>query len=465
MAYTVTQKTEGVQGALDDLIYVVKDTTNTSQPKYRYVCRIQQGGNTLIKLKQLPNNRNAAVFNIQSIASTVVYQDDNPYSLGSTNLDDVLATTQIFSANTNALKGITLQFGYEYAVNAQSAPTETLLPATQTEVIVVNGYFRSAGDSSPLFTNAAALYKLTSSGKFFLSDAAQLELGSDVIYPVADDGTNRSRACLAFLNGNDVGSTGPLYMHISYYKGTQALNTGSIQNTTTYGGKTPAVGLTDAQSLLYMGAGPFNLEAQSISTSLKPSNAGNNGWTHYEIQAASSSLLSGYERSKVYRFNRMQCNKFYRSKAAYTLHWWNSKGGVDSLPCTGKSVRSDQMDRVEYRVSGGNGFDADGTAPAYVQQSYKGGKQTSRIRTTNSLRLSVDMGSPDVLTPLVESLMRSERVYLSGDSNFGLASGRSGSGTVQCVVKDTSVEYLEGVNDQAATYVFNVELSRQIPYS
>ena len=465
MAYTVTQSTTGVQGALDDLIYVVKDTTNTSQPKYRYVCRIQQGGNTLIKLKQLPNNSNAAVFNIQSIVSTVTYQDDNPYSLGSTNLEGQLDTTQIFSVNTNALKEINLQFGYEYAVNDQSAPTETLLPLTQTAVVVVNGYFRGAGDSYPLASNASSLYKLTSAGKLFLSDAGQFGSGPDIIYPVADDDTNRSRACIAFLNGNDVGSTGPSYMHISYYKGTQALNTGSIQNTTTYGGKAPAVGLNDSQSLLYMGVGPFNLQSQSISATLKPSAIGNKGWTHYEIQASSSAVLTGYEKSKVYRFDRMQCNKFYRSKAAYTLHWWNSKGGVDSLPCTGKSVRSDQMDRVEYRVSGGNGFDADGTSPAYVQQSYKGGKQTSRIRTTNSLRLSVDMGSPNVLTPLVESLMRSERVYLSGDSNFGLASGRSGSGTVQCVVKDTSVEYLEGVNDQAATYVFNVELSRQIPYS
>lgn len=462
MAYTVTQSTTGVQGALDDLIYVVKDTTNTGEPKYRYVCRIQVGGVTLIKMKQLPNNSNAAVFNIQDIVSTQVYQDDDPYSLGLTNLSGQLDTTQIFSSNGNALKEISLQFGYEYALNDESAPSETLLPATATEVTVVNGYFRKPGDSYPLGSTAASEYKLTGPAQSFLSDATS---GTEVMYPIADDDTRRSRAVLAFLNGNDVGSTGPRYIHITYYNGPSVLTTGYIQNSTANGGKPPAVGLNDSQSLLYMGVGPFNLQSQSVNVNLRPGATGNQGYTHYLVQASDSTTLAGNQKSKAYRFDRLQCSKYFRVDAGYTLHWWNSKGGVDSLPCNGKSVKSDTMERVEYRVSGGNGFSADGTSPAYTQKSYTGGKQTSRIRTTHSLRLSVSSGSPDVLTPLVESLMRSEKVFLSGNSKFGIATGRNTSATVQCVIKDSSIEYLEGVNDQAETYVFNVELSRLIPYS
>lgn len=60
--------------------------------------------------------------------------------------------------------------------------------------------------------------------------------------------------------------------------------------------------------------------------------------------------------------------------------------------------------------------------------------------------------------------MRSERVYLSGTGKLGYNVGRTTTQLVQCVVKDSSVEYLEGVNDQAVTYVFNVELSRYLPY-
>lgn len=461
MAYTVTQSTTGVQGTADDLVYVVVDTTNVSEPKYRYVCRIQVGGQTLIRLKQLPNNSNAAVFNIYDIARTVAYQDANPYSLGLTNLDGQLDTTQIFSINTNALKEISLTFGYEYAVNDQSAPQETLLPATNQEVTVVNGYFSSADTSLPLPTTASDPYKMINNRALFLSDATY---GGIKTYPVAYDGSAQSRAALAFLNGNDVGSTGSSYLHVTYYNGDQQLNTGYFTNNTTYGGKAPAVGLNDAQSLLYVGIGPFNLNSQSINGLLKPSHANNVGWTHYDVQMASSTTLTGNQRSEVYRFDRLQCTKYFSGTDSYTLHWWNSKGGVDSLPCTGKRVRTEEQKRTTYRTLGGNGFEADGTSPAYVRTSYEGGKQTSHVKATTSLRLSVDMGSPDVLTPFVESLMRSERVYLSGTGKLGYNVGRTTTQLVQCVVKDSSVEYLEGVNDQAVTYVFNVELSRYLPY-
>ena len=457
MAYTVEQSTIGVQGAADELIYVVKDTTNTSQPKYRYVCRVQVGGSTVIKLKQLPNNSNAAVFNIQDIARTLVYPDENPYSLGSTDLDGTLDTTRIFAQNSNALKEVSLRFGYEFAANDESAPAETLLPATDKEVSLVNGSFLRPGDSYPLSTSAAVEYKMTGGKKLFLSD-------STLDYPVMDDGTLRSRAVLCFLNGNDVGSTGSKHLHISYYNGPTALNSGYISNTAANGGAAPATSLSDAQSLLYVGIGPFNLASQSIDGNLRPQAAGNAGWTHYDVRMASSTTLSGNETSDVYRFFNMACSKYFRSDAGYTLHWWNSKGGVDSLPCTGKSVRSDSMERSEYRVSGGNGFNADGS-PAYVNRSYEGGKRTSRVRTTTSFQLSVHMGSPDILTPLVQSLMRSERVYMSGNGNFNLPASRTGAGLVQVVMKDTSVEYLEGVNDQAVTYVFNVEISRYTPYT
>ena len=461
MAYTVTQSTTGVQGSADDLVYVVYDDTNTSEPKYRYVCRIQVAGQTLIKLKQLPNNSNAAVFNIYDIARTVVYQDANPYNLGLTNLDGQLDTTQIFSLNTNALKEISVQFGYEYAVNEQSPPQETLLPATNQEVTVVNGYFSAADTSLPLPTTAADPYKMINNRALFLSDATY---GASKIYPVAYDGAAQSRAALAFLNGNAVGSTGSSYLHVTYYNANQQLNTGYFTNTTSQGGKAPAPGLNNAQSLLYVGIGPFNLQNQTINGLLKPNHVNNIGWTHYDVQMAASTTLAGNQRSEVYRFDRLQCTKYFGGTASYTLHWWNSKGGVDSLPCTGKRVRSEEQDRTTYRTVGGNAFEADGTSPAYVKRSYEGGKQTSHVKSKTSLRLSVDMGSPDVLTPFVESLMRSERVYLSGTGKLGYNTSRQTTQVVQCVVKDSSVEYLEGVNDQAVTYVFNVELSRYLPY-
>ena len=95
MAYTLEQSTTGVQGVADELIYVVKDSTNTGELNYRYVCVITDGATELLRLKQLPNNASAAVFNIQSIVSNYVEQDESPYRLGGFKLDGDLSTTTI----------------------------------------------------------------------------------------------------------------------------------------------------------------------------------------------------------------------------------------------------------------------------------------------------------------------------------------------------------------------------------
>ena len=43
MAYTVNQSTTGVQGAADDLIYVVEDSPLSGTINYRYVCVVLLG--------------------------------------------------------------------------------------------------------------------------------------------------------------------------------------------------------------------------------------------------------------------------------------------------------------------------------------------------------------------------------------------------------------------------------------
>lgn len=454
MAYNVEQQTTGVQGAGDEIIFVVRDTTNFAEPKYRYICRISVDGNVVIKLKQLPNNANCAVFNVRDIARAYVYQDDNPYSLGAETLDGTADTTEIFATNTHAIKNIELRFGYEYAVDASAPPTETLLPATDKEVPLVNGSFFLPGDTYPL-VNGANQYLMTNSSKLFLSDA-MLD-GSEVPMRVASD----NRAALAFLSGNDVGSTGPVWMHITYYNGDTQLSTSAIQNTTANGGYPPGSTTDTTRWLLYVGVGPYNLENQTINATVKPSN--NAGWTRYEIQMASSNILSGNETSRAYNFVQVPCSRYFETAHAYTLHWWNSKGGVDNLVCAGKVVQSQETNRQDYRVKGGNAFDANGVTVDYANRSYQGGRRSGRVQTTTKLKLTINEFDPDLYTPLIQSLLNSERVYLSGSGDFGLNVSRFDEGVVQAYVTDTQMEYLSGVNDQAAAYTINVEISRRRP--
>ena len=456
MAYTVNQSTTGVQGALDSLIYVVNDSTNTGEPKYRYVCRVTVNGTAVIKLKQLPNNNSSAVFDVANIVQSYVYQDMNPYQLGLYDLDGTLSTTTIYGRNTEALNTVTLRFGYEYATTDNDPPVETLLPATDTEVVVVNGSFANATDSYPLPSSQANDYKLNASTKLLLSDIA--DYNGQHICIVADQEGIRSYGALAFLNGDDVGSTGSSYLHVTYYNESTQLNTGYLQNNATNGGWSPSTGGTDAQSLLYVGIHPANLQSQGITSNLKPSN--NTGYTHYIAQFASSTTLSGNETSVPYKFVRTDCGKFWVAGSAYTLHWWNSKGGIDNIPCAGKSVERQDMRKEEYRTSGGNSFDANGTSTLYSKRSMEGGKRSTRVRTTTSLQLSIQTGNMNITTPLIQSLMNSERVYLSGSSKFGLNVDSATTGIVQVYVTDVQKDYLKSENEPIQSYTVNVELSR-----
>jgi len=459
MAYTVEQTTTGVQGAWDELIYVVHDAGQIAQPNYRFVCQVTINGAVVISMKQLPNNGGAAVFEISDIAKAYVQQDEMPFGLGSTLLNGNYDPTKIFALNTSALITVTTNFGYEYTVTAGQPPVEVIEPGTTQSVFVVNGSFQTSNSNLPLLTNAANQYKMLADRKYFLSDAA-LGYGTLVRYPVQYSTFYKSRAALAFLNGDDVGSSGPAYMHITYYNENTLLGTGYIENSTANGGKAPAAGLTDEQSLLYVGTGPLNLDAQTIDNTLRPSQ--HTGWTHYDIQMASSTTLAGNERSIIYRFERLPCTRFMDSN--YQLYWWNSKGGVDALPFTGKSMQSQEMKKSAYRTSGGNSFSATGIGyNDYIKKSYQGGMRSGRIQTTTTLELSTANGDPEILKPLIQSLLNSERVYLNGrDLGFSEPTGQF-EGTVQVVVRESQIRYTKAVNDGLESYKVNVEISRRRP--
>ena len=472
MAYTVNQSTTGLQGAWDDLIYVVNDTTNTAEPDYRYICSIRVGGAELMKLKQLPNNANAAVFNTQRVCEGYVYQDDNPYQLGAIDLNGDVSTTKIFSTNTSAIQTFTMRFGYEFTTSPGTAPTVVLTDAFDTDVVVVNGQFVSATQSSP--NTGSSMYELTLSRKLLLSDIPIVQPNNGYIpFPYVcktsilyrDIGTGSQRrtmpSALAFINGTDLNSNAA-YMHVSYYDGAIALNTGYFENDALQGGAFPTASLTDAQSLIYAGVGTYNLKSQAIDTTLRPSDTGNIGWTHYDVQMASSTTLSGNEVSGIYRFQRVSCGRYVTPDQVFSLHWWNSKGGIDNLPMLGKVVESQAMDKKTYRTSGGNSFDATGTGnTAYKRNSYSGGKRSTDVHTTTTYELSTIGGDPEILTPMIQSLLNSPRVFLWGKSFFGLNQSDTNSGLVQACVTDARLVMKSGVNDQASSYKVVVEISRR----
>tara|TARA_R110000824_G_scaffold134186_3_gene297127 strand:+ start:8454 stop:9839 length:1386 start_codon:yes stop_codon:yes gene_type:complete len=457
MAYTLEQSVTGVVGSADEIIFVVKDTTNTAEPKYRYACQVTINSTVIGVFKQLPNNADCAVFNISQIVAPYLEQEENAWRLGLFDTTNTLQTVRNYSLNAQAIETVTLDFGYEFAATVNDSPVLTLGQAS--------GSFRGVNGSltdpiSAYGVTSIGVFQLNGSTKRFLSDVTS---NSDGIYTqwVAYGSAITQFGSLAFLNGDDVGSTGSGYAHVSYYASDgSALNTAVFKNTPAYGGKEPALGLTDGQSLLYLGCFPFNLEGQTIASTLKPSDAGNAGWAYYDLQFASSLTLSGNQTSAIYRFRLLPCNRYQNAGKIYTLAWWNSVGGIDQLVFDGLSKVSQNIERSKFRQRGGNAFNANGGSSPYSLEPYEGGVTSAGNNTTTSITLNTQALNPNDVTPLMKSMLNSERVYIYG-SDLGSSINSGKENYVRAFVTDSSITYKEGINDKTSSYSVTVEISRR----
>tara|TARA_R110000765_G_scaffold78766_6_gene155019 strand:- start:3073 stop:4434 length:1362 start_codon:yes stop_codon:yes gene_type:complete len=451
MAYAVNQSSTGLRGSYDDLVYVVTDTAY-ADPKYRYACAVIVDSAIQIILKQLPNNANAAVFDIQSIAAQFVKPDENPYQLGNSASD-------LLSTNTGAYKTVTVRFGYSSAIDADSAPTTTLDPLTDQLVKLVSGNFVRATDTV-IESSPAADYIPDDASALFLSDAV-LVGGVYQNYVVYETG-EISWAALAFINSSDSSAT---YIRIQYFDNATLQSSTEIENSVANGGAPPSGVSTDTERLLYLGVGTGNLEGYTGQSS--PANPANGGWTHYDITLLDGT--GGNAVSATYRFNRLDCNRFQQAGEFYTVHWWNSKGGVDQLVFAGQSILKQSMDRNDFRQIGGNSFNADGLSATggtdYVKYPYEGGKTQASIRTTTTLSLNTVMGTPAILSPLMMSLMNSERVYITPTRGYGLNNQESTATEppVRGIITAGSFMQKTGVNDKVVSYSVEVEVARLRP--
>ena len=461
MAYTVDQSSgTGLQGAWDDIFYVVRDTINYNAPKFRYILKVTIDGVVIGKFKQLPNNNDCAVFDIGGIVSPYVYQDENIGRLGLLLPDGSPGTTKIFATNEDAIKTVTIDFGYEKAVDADSAPTETMGAAAQTTFKVINGTLKQqTADIDD--ANSATNFGLNSNGN--LLSVVPFVGGEYAQYVI-----NGQYGVMAFLNGDDVGSPNSDYFHVTYKTANGVtLQTGYFQNNSTNGGYTPAAGLSDERSLIYFGCFPGNLQAQGIDTNLRPDSVAN--WDYYEVQAASSTTLSGNESSAVYKFYKL-CDTRYnkistasnRYPAEYYLYWWNEQGGVDSLLMDGASQVVQNITRENFTQIGGNAFTAGGTTK-YQRRASEGGMTTASNTTITQVTLNTRAVNPEHFNQLIESLVNSERVYLYTTAiQQSKILGKSPA-FVRCVVVDQSVSYKTEINDKVANYSVTVQISRKAP--
>ena len=391
---------------------------------------------------------------IEQILSSYVHQDENVEQLGVVQPDGSFLTTKIFATNQDAIKTVLVEFGYEKAADANSAPVTTMIAPLATSLRVINGSLR-ANTVSASAPNAANVFELKNPAGALLST-------SQKNYVVENQ-----YGALAFLNGDDVGSDACAYFHVTYYTAAGvAINTGYFTNDTAQGGKAPAAGLTDDQSLLYIGCFPANLEFQAIDTTIRPSS--NSNWAYYSLQAASSTTLLGNQASQQVLFYNM-CNTRYNNQTngkfpgEYYVSWWNNLGGIDNLVFDGASKVLDQITRETFYSIGGNAFDA-GNTVAYDKRPSEGGTTSAGNQTNTTIVLNTREQNPLYLNELMQSLASSPRVYVYSKPSVQ-QSGMLGKGKtyVRCVVSDISINYQTGLNDKISSYSVTLNLSRRRP--
>ena len=446
MSYTITQTPAPLAGAKDPVFVVVKDTVNTAEERYRYVCQISVDGSVIGTFKQLPNNANCGAFSLNDIFMSYVEQEENPWRLGKYLTNNDLNPAKLFSTNAKAIQTFDLNFGYEFSILPGDAPT--LVLNVQTDSIkITNATYRQFALSSE--SNLVSNYAISTPSSKLLSDTP---LTNGVYQQWVGD---NQFGALAFLNGDDVGSDDTNFILVLYYDSTDSLiGAGQIANSVANGGKPPAASLIDSDSLLYFGCFPANLEAQTIDANAKPSAYPT--YTYYDIWFTATGAAPA--TSATYRFNRADCERF---TPHYTLAWWNSVGGVDQLIFSGLNKVTQDIKRTTYRTRGGNAYDADGTTNPYIDQSYQGGLKSLNPLTSTVLELTTIEQSPEHLQPLISSLMTSERVYAYG-TEFGNISSTN-PGYVRVVVKDNTLTEKVGRHDGYVSYSVKVEVSRYIP--
>jgi len=423
MAVTIPQEpTPTLLGTADKIVYVeFEDSGLPTNSKFRYICQISLvGASTVVvaKLKQLPNSQDCGVFDFSGILRAYAAQDHNKHN------------TTTFAINGQALRKFYLKFYYEYASTADNEPVEYPAAALTKTVYVVNGTF------TPVY-NA---YDTTNYDNYLLDDANAKFLSvfqpQEIVAQETDDGV------VAMINGttNAPWTSNPAYMHIAYYNGTTALNSGFITNPITPGGSNAAT-----QFLVYFGIYPANLEAQA-TTALKPSNNAN--WTHYTVQASSSgTTLAGNETSTQYKITKKPECKYEAMRVA----WWNELGGWDYYTFYSKHTHSEKITRNTFRQVGGNAYTADGSTTPFALNPYEGGLKVTHVETTNEWVLNTDPES-ESFNNVLDSLMNSPEVlwYRNGAWRG-------------CVIKDTGIDFQSSINDKGIVYSVTIEESRYKP--
>jgi len=396
-----------------DVIFTVSnDTIVANQIKVKFIAEVHISSSNPPNLstttdlvgtfKTTPNGAGVGIFDLRAIVENYVSADNlaSTENSGTTTYKGIDSTTKPFalhlvdkySRNTNSVRWLAIQFKTQYVDT--NGDTQIVQAVNSENYLLFNGYLKytdvlqmGSGATQDDFGLNISKYNLSSQTDSFLTNAPTTQ----------------------YANLNDYGTLAILIeslINVSYIKFTYNDSSGSqigtenLDFTYANGALNSTVNNNTTTKLIYFGCFGGNLQNYS-STFQALVTAGTINGGSIDVQAFD---VSNNRVSQRYTIN-INCPDL-RNFESIRLCWLNQWGAWDYYTFTKKSTRNISTQGTTYHQLEGTWNDS-----KYRLDSFRGGKKTFRVNTTERISMNTDFVSEDD-NIMFEELINSPEVYL-----------------------------------------------------
>jgi len=423
MAVTITNTFNDVV-ALQKPLVLTAYSTNTSEPKFRYVMTVDVNSVEVIKVKQQANQNDYVHFDLYQIIKDYF---ETKYLDGGTEIHKIITTVD---GDDTALF-VELNVYEEYATSATTDPTEYPSTGNDTDsFLAINSTFQFTDGVTPTL---AGVYE-------FNNDTTEIQWLTNMPTRLKTRAGEYQTAAILASDFRGAVSTSLRYS-ITFYEadGTQ-ISTANITRTTIGMANFVATKSAVNAGVLYqfIPIGYQNLEDQSFNTSIRPSTQAN--LAYYTINIFDN---SGDYITKTYRFDIAECSRY----TPIQLAWVNSLGAWDYYTFELASVKKLNIQRETFRKPFGNW----GAGANFTYYQHEAGEKIYKIEADKQYTVNSDWLNDSDFEWLQELLMSKEVQFVNENGDF-----------TPVIITDTDYEFKQDVNNKLNNLQLTFKLAHKI---
>jgi hypothetical protein len=423
MAVTITNTFNDVV-ALQKPLVLTASSTNTSEPKFRYVMTVDVNSIEVVKVKQQANAGGDVHFDLYQIIKDYF---ETKYLDGGTEIHKIITTVD---GDDTALF-VELNVYEEYATSSTTDPTEYPSTGNATDsFLAINSTFQFTDGVTPTL---AGVYE-------FNNDTTEIQWLTNMPTRLKTRPGEYQTAAILASDFRGAVSTSLRYS-ITFYEadGTQ-ISTANITRATIGMANFVATKSTVNAGVLYqfIPIGYQNLEDQSFDTSIRPSTQAN--LAYYTINIFDN---SGDYITKTYRFDIAECSRY----TPIQLAWVNSLGAWDYYTFELASVKKLNIQRETFRKPFGNW----GAGANFTYYQHEAGEKIYNIESEKQYTVNSDWLDDEYFIWLQELLMSNDVQFVNENGDF-----------TPIIITDTDYEIKEELNKKLNNLALSFKLSHKI---